>query len=126
MGGKEKRNQDGLGKAGCRQSRGEDQGGVPVVGEEGGVAAALVLAQGVDLALELGVGGDGAGLAGDLAPENILTLDATEQEADVVAGLAAVQDLLEHLHASHGGPHGRVLGGRKREMSMSLARESSS
>src|ERR1700691_6559524 len=70
--------------------------------EERGVPAALILGQDVDLALELGVRGVGARLDDDLAALHVLALDAAQQQADVVAGLAVVQDLAEHLHAGDG------------------------
>src|SRR5215831_7483329 len=74
----------------------------PVVVEERRVPPALVLGQDVDLALELGVRGVGARLDDDLAALHLLALDAAEQQAYVVAGLAVVQDLAEHLHAGDG------------------------
>ena len=45
-----------------------------IVVEEGGVTAALVLGQDVNLALELGVGVNGAGLT-----QNLATLDVTSK-----------------------------------------------
>src|SRR6516162_5906917 len=74
----------------------------PVVVEERRVPAALVLGQDVDLALELGVRGVGARLDDDLAALHLLALDAAKQQAHVVAGLAIVEDLAEHLHAGDG------------------------
>src|SRR6201995_540834 len=79
-----------------------------VVVEERRVAAALLLGQDVDLALELGVRGVGARLDDDLAALNILALDPAEQQAHVVARLALVEELAEHLHAGDGGG-GRLL-----------------
>src|ERR1039458_9635002 len=75
-----------------------------VVVEERGVPAALILGQDVDLALELGVRGVGARLDDDLAALHVLALDAAEQQARVVAGLALVKDLVEHLDAGDRGP----------------------
>src|SRR5271168_556800 len=69
-----------------------------VVVEERRVPAALVLGQDVDLALELGVRRGGAGLDDDLATLDVLTLDTTQQQPDVVAGLPLVEQLAEHLH----------------------------
>src|SRR5690606_20105824 len=68
-----------------------------VVVEERGVAAALVLRQDVRLALELGVRGGGARLHDDLAALHVLALDAADQQTDVVARLALVEQLAEHL-----------------------------
>src|SRR3954453_108119 len=67
--------------------------------EERRVAAALLLLQAVDLRLELGVRGDRPRLAEHLAALDVLALDAAEQAADVVAGLALIEDLAEHLDA---------------------------
>ena len=78
-----------------------------VAGEERGVTAALLLGEDVDLTGELGVRGDGAGLGDDLAALDVLALDAAEQDADVVASLAEVHGLAEHLDA--GGDGGLLL-----------------
>ncbi len=64
---------------------------------------ALVLGQDVDLALELGVRCGGAGLDDDLTALDVLTLDTTQQQTDVVTGLALVQQLAEHLHTGDRG-----------------------
>src|ERR1700730_15361009 len=74
-----------------------------VVVEERRVPAALVLAQDVDLALELGVRRGGAGLHDDLTALDVLALDAAQQQTDVVAGHALVEQLAEHLHTGNGG-----------------------
>src|SRR3990167_6844616 len=74
-----------------------------VVVEERCVTAALVLGQDIDLASEVGVGLDGAGLAQHLATLHVFTLGAAQQNTDVVAGLALVQQLAEHFHAGAGG-----------------------
>ena len=63
------------------------------------MTATLVLGQDVDLASELGVRGNGTRLAENLAALDLLTLDAAEQQADVVASLAEVHGLAEHLDA---------------------------
>ena len=63
------------------------------------MAAALLLGQDVDLGGELGVGLDRAGLGQDLAALDLLALDAPQEAADVVAGAALVEQLLEHLDA---------------------------
>src|SRR5579859_4473816 len=75
----------------------------PVVVEERRVPTALVLGQDVDLALEQGVRGVGARLDDDLAALHLFALDAAQQQADVVARLAVVEDLAEHLDAGHHG-----------------------
>src|ERR1044071_3588623 len=71
----------------------------PVAVVEGGMAAALLLGQDVDLGGELGVGLDRARLGQDLAAFDLLALDAPDEAAHVVAGLALVEQLLEHLDA---------------------------
>src|SRR3954452_20977675 len=71
----------------------------PIAGEERRVAAALLLLEDVDLGLELGVRGDRPGLAEHLAALDVLALGAAQQAADVVARLALVEDLAEHLDA---------------------------
>src|SRR3954454_535842 len=75
----------------------------PIAGDERGVTTALLLLQAVDLRLVLRMRGDRAGLAEHLAPLDLLTLGASKQRADVVAGAALVEDLPEHLDA---GDHG--------------------
>ena len=70
-----------------------------VVVEERRVPATLVLGQDVDLRLELGVRGDRAGLHDDLAALDVLALGATKEQTDVLAGLALVEQLAEHLDA---------------------------
>src|SRR4051812_20802723 len=67
----------------------------PIAGEERRVAAALLLLEDVDLGLELGVWGDRPGLAEHLAALDVLALGAAQQAADVVAGLALIEDLAE-------------------------------
>ena len=67
------------------------------------MTAALVLGQDVNLALELGVGVDGLGLRQNLATLNAIAVDAAEQDTDVVTSLSEVQQLVEHLDASHDG-----------------------
>ena len=74
-----------------------------VVVEERRVTATLILGKDVDLRLELGVRGDRAGLAADLTALNVLTLGATQQHADVLARLALVEQLAEHLDTGDGG-----------------------
>ena len=71
----------------------------PVAVVERGVPAALLLGQDVDLGGELGVGLDRARLGQDLAALDLVALDAPDEAADVVAGAALVEELLEHLDA---------------------------
>src|SRR5687767_12346739 len=73
-----------------------------VVVEERRVTATLVLREDVDRALEVRVRGDRAGLDDDLAALDVLALDAAQQQAHVVAGLALVEQLAEHLDAGDG------------------------
>src|SRR5580700_74033 len=80
-----------------------------IVVEERRVTAALLLGQDVDLALELGVRGVGARLDDDLAALNVLALDTAQEQAHVVARLALVEELAEHLHAGDGGGGGLLL-----------------
>src|SRR3990167_5679130 len=75
----------------------------PVVVEEGRVAAAFVLAQHVNLAGEVGVRLDGAGFAQHLAALHVFALGAAQQDTDVVASLALVEQLAEHFHAGADG-----------------------
>ena len=70
-----------------------------VVVEERRVPATLILRKDVGLRLELRVRGDRTGLAADLTALNVLALGATQQQADVVARLALVEQLAEHLDA---------------------------
>src|SRR5918994_2896366 len=73
-----------------------------VVVEEGGVTPTLVLREDVDRALEVRVGGDRARLHDDLTALDVLALDAAQQQTHVVAGLALVEQLAEHLDAGDG------------------------
>ena len=75
----------------------------PVVVEERRVAAAFFLAQHVDLGREVGVRLDAARLAQHLAALDFFALGAAQQDADVVARLALVEELSEHLDAGAGG-----------------------
>src|SRR3954447_5416169 len=80
----------------------------PVAVVEGGMAAALLLGQDVDLGTELRVRLDRAGLGEDLAALDLLALDAPDEAADVVAGTALVEELLEHLDAGDDDLAGRL------------------
>ena len=67
------------------------------------MTAALLLGQNVDLTGELGVRGNRTGLAENLAALDVLALDAAEQQTDVVASLAEVHGLTEHLDTGNDG-----------------------
>src|SRR6195952_1886318 len=73
-----------------------------VVVEERRVPSALVLAQDVDLRLVLRVRRRGTRLDDDLAALDVLALDATKQETDILAGTPLVEQLAEHLDAGDG------------------------
>src|SRR5690606_31500548 len=73
------------------------------------VAATLVLAEDVDVRLELGVRGDRAGLDDDLAALDVLALGATKKQTDVLTRATLVEELAEHLDAGDGGLGGRTL-----------------
>ena len=66
------------------------------------------LRQHVDLGRELRVRLDRAGLAQHLAALDFFALGAAQQHADVVARLALVQQLAEHLHARADGLQRRL------------------
>src|SRR6201996_2696669 len=74
-----------------------------VAREERSVATTLLLLQAVDLCFEFGVRGDRARFAENLATLDVLALGPAEQRADVVARLALVEELAEHLDAGDGG-----------------------
>src|SRR4051794_26846782 len=76
-----------------------------VVVEERRMPATLVLAQDVDLRLEVGVRRRRAGLDDDLATLDLFALDAAEQQADVLARPTLVEQLAEHLDAGDGRRH---------------------
>ena len=59
-----------------------------IVVEEGGMTATLFLGQNINLAMELGVRMDGAGLGQNLATLDVGLVDAAQQAADVVASLS--------------------------------------
>src|SRR5438128_1715101 len=73
----------------------------PVTVEERRVPPALFLRQDVHLGGELRVRLHGPGLRDDLAALDVLALDPAEEQADVVAGLALVEQLAEHLDPRH-------------------------
>src|SRR4051812_25231747 len=77
-----------------------------VIIEEWRVAAALFLGQDVGLGFELLVRLYRAGLAEHLAALDLLALGAAQQAADVVARLARIEQLAEHLDAGDRGLDG--------------------
>ena len=77
-----------------------------IAGEERGMAAAFFLGQNVHFSLELLVGRDALGSGENLAAFHFVTLRAAEQSADVVAGLALIEQLAEHFDAGAGRLHG--------------------
>src|SRR5690606_4446467 len=74
--------------------------------EEWRVAAALFLGEDIDLGLRLLVRGDRLRGRDDLATLDTVLVDAAEQEADIVARLAAIEELAEHLDAGDDGRGG--------------------
>src|SRR5678809_34347 len=64
--------------------------------------------QDVDLGGELGVRLDRACLGQDLAALDLVALEAPDETADVVAGLALLEQLLEHLDAGDHDLAGRL------------------
>ena len=66
------------------------------------VTAALLLLQDVDLGLELGVRSDRTRLGHNHTALNLLLVDTAEQQTYVVAGLALVEQLAEHLDTGAG------------------------
>src|SRR4051794_14686842 len=91
---------DALGQMGTARHVGRPEVELRTVArEERRVTAALLLLQDVHLGLELRVRRDRPGLAQHLAALDVLALGAAQEAADVVAGLALVEDLAEHLDA---------------------------
>ena len=74
----------------------------PVAIEEGGMPSALLLGQDIDLGGKAGVRLDAARLGQHLPPLHLGPLDPAQEAAHVVAGLALIQGLLEHLHPGAG------------------------
>src|SRR3954449_5740790 len=93
---------DALGQMGAARHVGRAEVELRAVArEERRVAAALLLLQHVHLGLELRVRGDRPRLAQHLPALDVLALRTAQQAADVVAGLALIEDLAEHLDARH-------------------------
>src|SRR5690606_2759069 len=72
-----------------------------IVREERRMTAAFFLRQDVGFGHELLVRLDRTRLAQDLATLDAVTVNAANQCADVVAGLALVEQLAEHFNAGH-------------------------
>src|ERR1035437_4189450 len=85
---------DGAGNVGCTHV---ELGPIAVV--ERGVATALFAGEDIDASHELGVGLDRARLGENLATLDVVALDTAQEAADVVAGAAFIEQLLEHLDA---------------------------
>src|SRR3954452_21405666 len=95
---------DALGQMGAARHVGRAEVELRAVArEERRVAAALLLLQHVHLGLELRVRRDRLRLAQHLPALDLLALRAAQEAADVVAGLALIEDLAEHLDAGHDG-----------------------
>src|SRR5579864_6398287 len=92
------RNLDGPGDVGCA-----DVELRPVAVEERRMATALFLGEDVDLGVEAGVRCNTARLGEHLTALDIGALNTTQEAADVVAGDAFGQRLLEHLDARDDG-----------------------
>ena len=71
--------------------------------EERSMTAAFFLGKDVNLTLKFLVRSYSTGLAENLATQDVLTLDATEQTTDVVASLSLVKQLAEHFDAGANG-----------------------
>src|SRR5262249_18635472 len=78
-----------------------------VIAEEWGMAPAFLLSEDVGLGLELGVRRHRARLRQHLAALDRLAINAAKQASDIVAGLALVEQLAEHLDAGDHGLDGR-------------------
>src|SRR3546814_3736124 len=63
---------------------------------------AFFLRQHIDFGIEISVRRNGAGLRQNLTALHFLTANATDQGADVIAGLTLIKQLAEHFHASDG------------------------
>src|SRR3546814_832954 len=97
---------DHLGALGQRDDAGDVRGPEvelrTVVVEERRVTATLLLREDVDRCLEVGVRGGGAGLDDNHAALDVLALGSTQEQTDVLAGLALVEQLAEHLDTGDG------------------------
>jgi len=74
-----------------------------VARHERGASTAFILAQDIDVAFELHVRSDRAGLGDDLTALDFLALDAAKEKSNVVASLTLIHRLLEHLNAGNDG-----------------------
>ena len=66
--------------------------------EKRGMTTTLFLAENIALSLELGMRGDRLRSGKDLTTLDLLTFDAAQQGADVVASLTFIKQLAEHLN----------------------------
>src|SRR5699024_3136748 len=73
------------------------------------VAPTLVLAEDVNLGLEVGVRGDRARLDCNLTTSNLFTLGTTKEQTNVFASFCVVKELAEHLDAGDHGLDGCVV-----------------
>ena len=87
---------------GTRNVRRTDEELRTIVVEECRVTAALVLGQNVDLSLENGSRGNGAGLCDNLTLLNVRSVDTTKQSTDVIASHSFVELLVEHFKTGDG------------------------
>jgi hypothetical protein len=75
--------------------------------EKRSMTATLVFAKNIALGFEVGMRGDGTRLGQNLSALNLITLHTAKQSADIVAGLAFIEKLSEHLNSGTGGFLGR-------------------
>ena len=80
-----------------------------IVVEERSMTAALILGQNVHLSGELLMALYGTALNKPLSSLDLVSLNATKQSADVVAGLSLIQKLTEHLDTGYNGLSGLLM-----------------
>jgi hypothetical protein len=79
-----------------------------VTGEERAMATTLLFREAVDLTTELGVRCDGARFCKNLSALDFFLVDTAKKGTDVVAGLAFIQQLVEHFDTGNDGLLGRA------------------
>ena len=89
------------------QSTDEELGTILVV--ERSVATTFFLLQNIDLAEEVGVRLDGAGLGDNFTTLDFLLVDTTEEETYIVTCFALVEELAEHLDTGNDGSLGTIV-----------------